>query len=669
MAREEDILQELRNINQNLSRQSPFAYGGATGAQMASQLASGTQSLVSSTGQMLQGSYNVKQAIDTVSKALNIFPTVGPALAGIITATSNELLSMNNSMIMAGRNGVTFSQNLFAYTKMLGDAGISFQNFNSLLQNSNKYIMGFGLNAQDSAENFLKISAALKNTDAVLAARLTGIDFEEFQQSLLVSTNLMKFVDGKRADSNRLLADSAYAATIAIDDMARITGKSRQEIQKDVDKASQSRLMQVAKMSMDQEQLDAIQRTLPFFTQFGDSVADVYQQLEAFGEVVTPEAKNALAGFNQAFPGIEAKMREMVGTLDPTRRKEIEMEIQYLMAQRASDKQGLEELRILATRKEPWAVDLTNALINSQALSAGARARFQESGGDFGEFVRLTKASSELRQKIQEDIGKLNQQGGVGAIISQILRGLDVSIQAGSNAVANYVASFEKATGEKLGNVDVQGFVNKIMSLQQTEPEKVKDIVKAMMGDTSINLKEAQEKGEAPNVPRYKGQSVADPLYVNVVNGGDLGKPRFGGTKGMDGDTKISKWFEDFGAGTLIQAHNREGIIREDQSTEFALDTLSESGILGTMAASLKGAISANQNPAMMRDLISKIETIPQQLRFPDMPKTVADTEDKKILADMLDRLNSKLDKLITVVEDGSRGTVKAVKNQGNLIG
>ncbi len=666
MSNEDQILAELKSINQNLSRGSPFASGTATAASMGNQLAAGTQSLVTNVSSMAQGTMNLQKAVNVAAEALGIFPGIGPALAGIIKATSGELESMNNSLISAGKSGVTFGQNIFAYTAALGQAGISMQTFNQILASSSKYIMGMGLNAQDSAKNFLEASAVMRNIPDVIKAEIGGIDFSEFQQALMLGADLQKYNDMKRADATQALVMSSINATIAIDDMARITGRSRQEIQKDVDQASQSRLMEVAKMSMSQEQLAAMQKSMPFYTSFGKGISDVFQQLEAFGDLVTPEAAQAMAGFNQAFPGIEGKMREMVGTLDPTRRKEIENEIMFLMGQNANDKNAMEQLRILALQKQPWAVELTNALIASQSMTAGARARYQEAQGDQTEFNRLTRESEAQRSKLQELMLK-----DEGSMVSQVLRTLDRAVGAGNTAVANWLKTFEQKTGENLKEIvgDPEKVVQRITQIQGMTGNKLEDLVKGLTGDTSVPQGSNAVPGTRPNLPRYDG-SPENPTNVRVINESlRVNAPvRLGGTRDASDADRVSKWFENFGSGRLIQGDRVESMVRFDQRQEFAMDVFKETGMLNSLVGNLMSNINTSQDPSMMRELVSTMEKIPSQIKFPEMPRITAESDEKKILADLLDKLNTKIEKLTTAVEDGSRGTVKAVKSQNNLI-
>jgi hypothetical protein len=192
-----------------------------------------------------------------------------------------------------------------------------------------------------------------------------------------------------------------------------------------------------------------------------------------------------------------------------------------------------------------------------------------------------------------------------------------------------------------------------------------------MTGYTGVNT-DVTTGTNVPNDPRYRrGQTNQDPLFVNIVNGRDLGAPRddgsFGAKKGSG--SGLDRWMENFGDGTLIQAHREEGMVTRKQAVPFALDALGETGILNNLVGGLMSSVNSQMDPSIVREMISSVEKIPGQIKFPELGTTAADIEDKKILAEMLERLNTKMERLIAVVQDGSKGTVKAVKSQNNLIG
>ena len=672
MSVEDQILAELRTLNQTVSKNTGFSSGANTGTQIAQQLTAGTTNFIGSVGKAATGAYDLNAAIKDTTAFLGVFGTVGQSIGAIFGAAASEVKNMNDSMITASRSGVGFSQNLFYFTRMMAEAGIKFSDFNTLLQTSNRQIVGYGQNAQQSAEMFLLASAALRNSREVMRLELQGIDFKEFQQTLIETQGMMKFVDGDRARLNRVMAESTINVITEIDNMARITGKSRQEIQKGIETANQNRVVQVAMMSMTEEQRVALQRMNPFITQYGKGFQDLYQELFVFkGKTVTRESGEMMGGLATLAPNLHKVMLDMSQTTDKNEQERLKRQFEFELAKVSNDQKFMEQFNILATRQEPWAVKLTDFLISSQNANAGAVERFRKAEGSFEKYAQITENIFAERKAIQDNILNLKQQGGSGAVVSQILLGLDRAIGAGQTAVGRYIADLEKTTGQKIGSHDIKDVEKHILGLQNKSKEDLEQWVKGLTGWVGENPHDTSP-GNVPNIDRYKNMRLEytsqDPLPVR-----DVGRPREGGTKGTSDSTKISKWFENFGDGTPLTAHGQEGIIRADQSLEFAMDTLKETGILAPLAAGLKNSLAESKgqvsNSDAIKDLIAAVNTIPKQLNIPNTPSTVVGKSDEEILEVLLDRLNSKMDKLITAVEDGSRGTVRAVKAGNNMIG
>jgi len=669
----EQILAELRGLRQDVGRGGGFASGNMTGQRMADQAWNGITNTASSLSKVSTGAYDLNGAIADVTKTFDIFGGVGQKLGAVFSGTINYVKDMNDAMIQSGRYGVTFSQNLFDYTGRLAGAQISFNDFNKLLGGAGKQIMGLGMNAQQSADFFLLNSAALARNEKVMVANLMGIGLTEFQDQLAITTDLFKNLDRTRIDTNRLIQQSTIAATIEIDNMARITGRSRQEIQKDIDQQQQSRLVQIAKMSMTPEQLANLNRTNAMMSQLGPGMADVYVQMMKFKNVVTPEGREIAGAMNLVMPGFMEKMQQMANSTDEREIARLQEELKYMLGQAAADEKRMDQLTILATRNEGVAKMFAEIFGGKGRAQIDAYAQqYRAAGGDSARFQELTEDSARLRDSISKQILQLNQAGGPGAAISQMLLGLDRAIKSGQTAVGKYIESFEATAGKKLEGIDARGMFNEIMNLQNMTPEQIETFAKKLISSTAVDVDNAPPDGKPQGIPRY-GETTTNPLHVNVVNESIRTKAeqRAMGSLGANGPMKVDKWFEDFGSGMIMQLDGRESVVREDQRLAFAMDTLKESGVLSSMIAGLRSIAptGAQGNETVMRDLTTAITTLPQQIKIPEFKFPATADDDKKLLSDAIDRLNTKMDTLIAAVEDGSKGTVKAVRTQNNLIG
>jgi len=668
-----DLLREQATV---IRQGGGFASGNMTGQRMSDQLWTGITNTGSALGKVSTGAYKLDDAIKNVTEVFGIFGGVGEKLGAVFGGTLTHVKEMNDAMIQSGRYGVTFSQNLFDYTGRLANAGISFDNFNKLLGGAGKQINGLGMNAQQSADFFLMNSAALLRSEKVMTAGLMGIGLTEFQDQLVITTDLFKNMDRTRIDVNRRIQESTIEATIEIDNMARITGRSRQEIQKDIDQQQQNRMLQIAKLSMTPDQLANLNKTQAFMSQLGPGFSDVYVQLMKFKNVVTPEGREFAGAMNMAIPGFMEKFQQMADSKDAKEQERLMTQLQYMLGEAMADTNRQNTLAILGTlQNNPVARQFTEIFAGKGANAITSYSQmYRESGGDPEKFRQLSEDSAQLRKAISENVLSLKQQGGAGAMISQMLLGLERAMQSGQTAVGTYIASFEKSAGKKLEGLDPKTLFREIMDLQNASPERLEAIAKSMINYTGVDTDNTppDQRGGQDN-PRY-GSTATNPMHVNVVNPrlNVSADPKFTGSLGSNAPTKVSKWFEDFGAGTILEAHGRETVVREDQSLAFAMDTLRDSGILPNMAAGLRSVVSSTSGTdtgEIIRELSNVISTLPQQIKIPDIKLPAQFDDDNKILSEMLERLNTKMERLISAVEDGSKGTVKAVRSQNNLIG
>ena len=124
--------------------------------------------------------------------------------------------------------------------------------------------------------------------------------------------------------------------------------------------------------------------------------------------------------------------------------------------------------------------------------------------------------------------------------------------------------------------------------------------------------------------------------------------------------------------------HGREAVVPEGKMVEFINDMIAQTpGMLNGLQGSLKNSIAeSNPNTAMERALQQFTSAI-------NVPSTISPANsanangtngiivESKTTSDLhaaIEKLNTKMDKLITAVEDSGNANVNAVKRRGNLI-
>jgi hypothetical protein len=152
----------------------------------------------------------------------------------------------------------------------------------------------------------------------------------------------------------------------------------------------------------------------------------------------------------------------------------------------------------------------------------------------------------------------------------------------------------------------------------------------------------------------------ANPAAVGPgFNAGDMPKKSTGslGT--------VGKYIEDFGTGTLAMLHGREGVITEDQlktlvSQTFSMgqSSINPKSLVGSMIEELTGGVKTAEGQAAATAQPAPAVAQPQMIIPPAMNE----------LAQGINQLNMRMERLISAVEDGANKTARAAKGKGNLL-
>lgn len=669
-----ELTAQVRNLVVKMG-EGGIPQGTQTAGQSWQMLSNGATNFVTATGSAAQGTMNLDKAMEVVTKTLGIFGPAVSAITGILKDSFTQVKQMNDSMLLSGQYGVGFSQNLRKYIEDIAQAGLSMQDWNRLLATSQKQLQGYGTNAQEAANIFLASSKRLREEGDIVAYELMGIEFKHFQNQIVASADLMKFNALKGDEAQKILRDASVNTALEIDNMARITGRSRQEIQKTMDQANQSQIIEVAKMNMSKEELARYQNSLVFMQAYGAGVTGLYQELTALrGQVKTTEGKNMLAALENFAPGVSDLMRRESQERNEEERKLLRQEIDYRLAVAASDERKIEQIKNLYGENSPVAKSLLSFVVQSQTMLATGKNALVAGGGTYEGFQTQRGETERLRKEIKDaiDTGKAGNLPG-GAQISMLLQGLERAVGAGQTATANYIAKLVEEGGQAMlgdKNMDVQAAIKKILSLQDLKNDDLEKLAKNLLDWTEKNLDEKPGAGQTPLPEKYRGSTPENAMYIKGTVTIENAPGKATGTKDVTGS-----WFENFGLGSINILHGREAVVPEGKIGEFINDMLGQStSTLASLTGNLRSMPNNTGNDESVQRAIEQITTT-----ISSIPATISSMSSSmndagmtsKTTSDVvasLERLNTKLDSLINAVEDSASGTVKAFKQRGNLI-
>lgn len=625
---------------------------------------------VNTLGQAAQGNTNLVGVMREVNSVLGNFgPAIG-AISNVATAVGTNLVQMNQNMMSSSKFGMGFSQNIGQFTEELGKAGIAQEQWVNLLQNNSKYLSGSASSAQEAAQLFLKQNQELRSERAVQQAILSGIDFSEFQDQLLINTNLMKFQGIETARTQKILQESVVTTVGELDNMARITGKSRQEIQKGVDQQQQTNTMRIARLSMSAEQLARYNESLPKITSYGTAFANLFTEMSANrGNVVSRQGTELQAALNLVAPGVGSIMRELSQETNKERRAELQARIDYEMAKAVSDEKAMERFNAMAERTEPGIRQAVEMLMQGEGILAANKELLAKTDGTIGDFTKLQEAQRAKAEAGRTPTDNLTPGNATSVSIN--------AAQEGLKTIAAGLAMGTKEGLDKLGK-EIKDAMKPETFLEAFKTQAItpENLIKAIKEATGY-VGTSTEPGTMPISQGLANQLKIDSSTANPVHVTGTVKIDPTASQALGSKDTFGSWFgKDWGAGGLSMLHGKEAVVPEGKMVEFINDMVAQSpGMLNGLQGSLRNAMS-EANPATsmqkaMEQFTSSIN-IPSTVSSASSANSVSGTiVESKTTSDLhaaIEKLNSKMDKLITAVEDSGNANVKAVKSRGNLI-
>lgn len=197
----------------------------------------------------------LKPVISAVSQVFKAIPIAGSALSEAFSGVANFVVDEVNKTVSAyqtlGNVGATTAGGMSAMRDQAIQAGLSFQQFSDITKNNSESLAFFGGSTARGMKELASMTEAAKPLQTEFLNLGIGISeqSEIFAEYLGMSQRLGR---NQQGDYNAQ-AESARRYIMQLDELARITGKTRDEAQKDLDAQLSNTRFRATLMKMEAE--------------------------------------------------------------------------------------------------------------------------------------------------------------------------------------------------------------------------------------------------------------------------------------------------------------------------------------------------------------------------------------------------------------------------------
>jgi hypothetical protein len=286
------------------SGSSSSGVGGAissaitTGADVLGKAASEAAGSVVALG---TGAYTAKDALASFS---NVLGAVSPGLGNAFGKMSGAVLDANDRMKETAKVGVDFAGDLGKANKAVVDSGATQQQFADEMRKNASSYSGMGVTMNKAVENVLGFSRDLQETPAIEQMKAAGTTQQEVAELAMISMRERRGLDLNDKAARQNMLDNTIALSGEMNEVARLTGVSRQEQMAKLAKDKENVMVQAELMGMDKDATNRYDLLKTKLGPLGDSVSKLADEIFT-GGIRTKEGADRMAALGPAGKAFE----------------------------------------------------------------------------------------------------------------------------------------------------------------------------------------------------------------------------------------------------------------------------------------------------------------------------------------------------------------------------
>lgn len=521
------------------------------------------------TSAFVDGETSLSKYTGVLASLLDKIPVVG-----IFADFAQQFIEMvekwNNTLYQLNAVGASFHESLTEMRQDAADMGISLEKFAGVITKNASSLASFG-NVMEGVNRYVKISAGILQTNSQKLLAM-GINMDQFNDELPTILSLLTTGATAQNVSNETLQKSALGLVTQFNELARLTGKSREDQEKQLVQQQNDAAFQIANAKLNSKQQAELTQTMGLLNSWVSESAGNMMKLSTTG---MPAVTKEMIALQTQIPGLRNVTDELMASIrNGTYTSD--------QAQKAAAELAATQINWISRQKNLAGMAGQGISDVIDTITSNALPSLMQFRGLMDQNGQVTAA------QILEQMRQVKTQTDANDAIKKSLDDFSLFVQKGQAALySKVILPFAKFVGDRIGSIDAWFEkhplpVGKLYNALDWAGKELSSMFKwlfAHMSDVETGLKTF-----VTNLPTYledlgklfgvlhklvgwlpSSGSTPSPAATAAAHAMGTSPVRQLGNAFAGGTVSKGQLIHDFGKETPATLHGREAVLTEAQ--------------------------------------------------------------------------------------------------------
>jgi hypothetical protein len=230
---------------------------------------------------------NVGNSMESAAASMNSIPIVGGVLASVFGAVAGSAEKLNKAYQTAASAGVTFGGSVNSMVNAASSAGLTFDQFAGIIQKNSESMMLLGGTTEAGAKRFAQLGKEIRNSGIGNELLRMGFSTEQINSGMAGYIGILGKTGALQNMSTKQIAASSAGYLKDLDALAKITGSTREEKQKEQEALMKDAQFRAATAGMDAE---AQKQMMAYITSFPKEQQAAMKDMITTGNITSEES-------------------------------------------------------------------------------------------------------------------------------------------------------------------------------------------------------------------------------------------------------------------------------------------------------------------------------------------------------------------------------------------